>query len=270
MVSLFRIRRKERWIVALSPNALAAARQHVSGNGPATHLDELTPDVGGATWDAPLKALEDWIKNKGQWRLKLRIVLSNRFVRYTIVPWSNAATSRDDRQILTRIAFQQQYGLLSGWEIRVERGGCGKPQIVYALPKGLIVGLREVIDRVGVCCLSVDPFFSMCWNRCGNIAPESDSVIVVAERDGPTILATTRNGAWESIRNISGFQTIDSLVNIASREAILKQHNGRGGWLLLAGGSANSTSSSLHPDFLKQTTHRADHPVLDMALIAAA
>jgi hypothetical protein len=103
---------------------------------------------GAGHWEASLAAIDELLA-QSQWQgAGLRVVLSDCWVRYAIVPWAHGLGSRDERLEHARKLLGRAYGdVVSGWEVRVSEAPPETARVACTLPGELLQGVREMCIR---------------------------------------------------------------------------------------------------------------------------
>ncbi len=97
---------------------------------------------------------------------KIRLVLSNAFVRFAVLPWREGVIGRQDWLGLAQHAFRQDYGnAAETWNIRVSLGAYGEPVIASAIDKTFYDGLIAAANQIGFTWHSIAPLAMGLLNR---------------------------------------------------------------------------------------------------------
>ena len=178
---------------------------------------------GAPAWSGALRKLAAWLARRpASPAIRLHVVLSNRFVRFACVPWSEAIASEGELQTVAGLALEGCYGDMTGWTVSLDHGGWGEARLACAVENALLAKLREAVEAAHVDCSQIEPYFVTCWNRwCGELPP-GDALLVVAEPQGPAVVASFRSGAWNSVRSAGGGVDAASLRRLLDREALLQ------------------------------------------------
>jgi hypothetical protein len=150
----------------------------------------LAPAAGGmnALRDAPFK--------RGS---RVTVILSNHYVRYAVVPWSDALSGEAEEQAYLRPHFARIHGeRAKGWVFRWSHG------IASAIDK-------ELLDEIRLCfaskrtarLVSVQPELMAAFNRARASLPAEGAWLVLAEPDRACV-ALHAGGRWLSVQNARG------------------------------------------------------------------
>lgn len=146
---------------------------------------------------------------------KSRVVLSNHFVRYAVLPWSSALTSDKDWTSFAEHSFASVYGDAAvGWSVRVSDAGRGKPRIACAIDGELLARLTAMPDVV-----SIQPYLMAAFNARRRSLRERSFWFVVQE-SGRLTLALVAGGRWKLVRNRQASEHwSEFLADLLEREA---------------------------------------------------
>lgn len=117
-------------------------------------------------WKLALELLAKTLQEMRGPRVSCFVVLSNRFVRYAIVPWHDALLKRDERLVQARHCFKQVYGDVAGnWSVALTKGRYGAPILATAVDRGLIEGLRASFSPVRFELESITPYLTAAYGH---------------------------------------------------------------------------------------------------------
>jgi hypothetical protein len=123
-------------------------------------------------------------------------VLSNHFVRYTVLPEQDGSATPEEEIALARFQFTKIHGeRVKGWEVRVSE------ELACAIDTALLEGLRGCFPRTGKARLvSVQPYLMAAYNRSRRRIPREGAWLLLAE-SGRTCLARVAAKGWASVHN---------------------------------------------------------------------
>jgi len=193
-----------RLVIALCPTHMTVVE---SGRGwrqmpgdPATFACG-EPAAGEPAWQAPLAALRDWLAQGKHAPAQVEIIVSDSFVRYALIPWSDDVQKPAELATLARIHFETLFGApAAAWEIKADCSDYGKAGIGCALDQALMTALRELCAAHGLRLTSLQPYFMRVFNRWRRRIGR-DALFGVVE-SGQCVLASLKGGAWHSIRTV--------------------------------------------------------------------
>jgi hypothetical protein len=113
----------------------------------------------GPAWQPQVKALQRLLqRQKPALPRRLRIVVSNAFVRYVLAPWTDEQLSDAEQVELVRALFQDRYGDRDGsWHIAVEPQRFKAPALATAIDAEFLAVLQDTCTKVGLHLVSVVP-----------------------------------------------------------------------------------------------------------------
>lgn len=177
------------------------------------------PAADTPPWQGALAALQHWLEQEGGAPGALEVELSDRFVRYALVPWSDAVSGRAELAALARVHVEALYGdIASGWQVLADMGEHGSAGIACALDADLLVALRALCGAHRLRLAALQPRFMRAFNGArGDIG--ADALLACVE-PGQCVLASRRDGAWHSIRTVRcGDAELDAHIE---REIVLQ------------------------------------------------
>lgn len=221
--------RKELRIVLYPDHlALASIDREFTRHGLSFRLlaKELVTDVaveaGEPPWSGVLQALARLLPGQARRRLKATVVLSNHFMRYTLLPWSADLGGEAEELAVARHCFRNAYGEAADqWEMRISPGQAGVPILASAVDRRLPDALRAVFDDAGVALDSIQPHLMAAYNACRVRIRGRCAWFAVVER-GNLCLALLQHEHWAGLRSMRlGEDWQSELPHILEREAIL-------------------------------------------------
>lgn len=191
-------------------------------------MDEATrkgdAPVTAAPWEAAVKTLESALSRNAGRKAFATVILSNHFMRYALLPWSDVPNGEAEEMAYARHAFRQAYGdAAETWELRLSHGGFGMPQLASAVDQRLTAALRDLSGRAGIELESVQPHLMTAYNTCHAILRERSAWFVLAE-PGNLCIALLCRGRLESLRTmrLEGDSRL-ALPMILERESLLAE-----------------------------------------------
>ena len=153
-------------------------------------------------------------------------ILSNHFVRYAMVPWSDRLSNEAEELAYAKHCFKQLYGATAQpWELRLNQDFAGAPQLASAVDGQLLQALRAVFVRANVKLKSVQPQLMTAYNNCQARLQNEDAWFVLFEQ-GSLCLGRVQQGHWNSVRTLKvGSDWLARLPEILDREAYLSELN---------------------------------------------
>lgn len=147
---------------------------------------------------------------------KVRLVISNHFMRFTTLPWQDGVPARQDWLALANHAFRQQYGAVAdNWQVRVSLGAYGQAVIASAMDKVLYDGLNETAHELGFSWQAIQPLLMHLLNT--EVSSQA-SWLLIAEPQH-LLLCETQNGQFQrfSVASPPAGQEADSATQMIAR-----------------------------------------------------
>jgi hypothetical protein len=173
-------------------------------------------------WKPALLALESALQGPANGTTAASVILSNQFLRYTLVPWrAELADSQEDLSY-ARHCFTKVYGRAAlQWEIRLSQQALETPRVASAVDPELLDGLRSVCQRAGIGLRSVQPHLMAAFNSAKLHLRQRSAWLALLE-PGHLCLALLHDGEWSRVRSmrLEGSWR-EELPPILEREAFL-------------------------------------------------
>lgn len=175
-----------------------------------------------APWRGAVEALATALPSQAGHAASARVVLSNRLVRYVLVPWSDALGGAEEEVAFARHCFERVYGEAAAqWELRVSDARDGTPRLASAIDVALPGALREAFAAAGVRLDSIQPGLMAVCNDYRRRLRGSHAWLALLE-PGNLVLALLDRGRWIRVRSMRigpGWRV--ELAQILEREAYL-------------------------------------------------
>lgn len=228
--------RGERCIAVLGATSLALFRRR---RGEPELLGEAEyGQTEGPAWSNAAQALERLLSEQARGRGSLSLVLSSRFVRFALIPWSEQIASPEELKAYARFRFQEIYGALADdWLLRLSPAPAGQPRLAAAIERGLLERLQLALQGAGMRLCSVQPYLMAAFNRFAGQLPADDFLFVLAE-PGRSSLLLARAGEWTCVRSVSGSGDDAALLALVERESELQGLEGAARYLHAPGRTA--------------------------------
>jgi hypothetical protein len=194
------------------------------------------PAFGNEPWQGAVAALKA-LRIEG--RARVTVVLANHFVRYAIVPWSDALGTEQERQAYLLHHFAKIHGeRAKSWALRSAASASGAPRLASAVDSSLISEIKEAFQkRPGPRLTSIQPQLMAKFNAARAAVPAAGAWLVIAEPDRACV-ALHAGGRWRSVQNAKG-----AWLDLLERE----RHRVEGeppDLVLLAGAASPAVASS--------------------------
>ncbi|MFZ2541141.1 MAG: hypothetical protein WAW75_05125 [Gallionella sp.] len=158
------------------------------------------PNSQAFAWGGALRTLDTLLPQCLDGCPNVVMVLSNHFVHYALVPWSDLISSDEEQLDYARHCFQMTYGAtVATWALRLSRATVGASQLASAVDEQLLVACNEAVTRHGLRLTSVQPYFMSAFNRLKCQIHQPDAWVALAE-PGCICLARLHQGQWIRFR----------------------------------------------------------------------
>ena len=156
--------------------------------------------IGG--WDAAIGVLGgclvDPIWNHGA----CRIIVANHWMRFAIVPWSDALSDGNERLLLAQHCLSKIYGdVVSQWSVTLNEAPPGRPQVACAMPRALLADIERHTESCGLRIRSIQPQLVAAFNCRRAQLPSAGGWFVTLE-EGSLAAAHLSHGAWDAVRAV--------------------------------------------------------------------
>ncbi|MGB8328462.1 MAG: hypothetical protein WCE48_12915 [Steroidobacteraceae bacterium] len=167
--------------------------------GEASWSNELVDD---ASWARPLAAL-DALLAKSEWRGAVaRVVISDQWVRYAMVPFAAALSGAAERMAHARHVLTGIYGeVVSQWSVTLSDNRPGTAQVACALPAGLVEELQNILLRHRIPLKSLQPQLVSAYNHWRDSLPDGGAWFVSIEC-GSLAAARLARGGWDRVHSV--------------------------------------------------------------------
>ena len=183
---------RERLRVRLSPSEVHAGGKSIA----------CDPALGAEPWQGAVATLKAFAWTE---RCEVTAVLSNHFVRYAVVPWSDALSNAAEEEAYLRHHFAKIHGeRAKSWTTRASEERRGVPRLASAIDTALLEELKSAFPQEGKARLvSVQPELMEAINRWRDAIPREGAWLVLAEPER-ACLAMYKDGGWRSVQNAKG------------------------------------------------------------------
>jgi hypothetical protein len=127
-------------------------------------------------------------------------VLSNRFARYQLLPWSDASLSEAERRTLAQHVYAQAYGdAAAGLELRLSDAGFGAPTLASGVDRERVAAIGALFGASGLKLVSVQPYLMSAFNGWRRQLGHGSQWFVLLEA-GMMCAALLHQGRWHTLR----------------------------------------------------------------------
>jgi hypothetical protein len=179
-------------------------------------------EPGVPLWQPAVDALGAKVAAGALAKADVTLILSNRFVHYEMVPWSDTLGSKEEELAFARHCFARVHGTKADdWEIKLSSAKPGKPRLACAVEQSLIEALNTRMSPLASRYRSLQPHLMASFNRWRGRLGERPAWFVVAE-PGLLSVALVGDGLWQSVRTLKvGPDWPQELPGVLSREECL-------------------------------------------------
>jgi len=172
-----------------------------------------------ANWHGALAALNGALAEEAAFRTDATVILSNFFVRYTLLPWSGSLGSQSEWDSYAVHRFASIHGAAAPADIRVSPAPKGMPRLASAVDPALIRSLVAAFEHSRVRLRSIQPWLMAALNPLVARLPGEAHWLVLRE-PGLVTLGLMRQGRLHHLR-LRQFDPASgqSLADVITREA---------------------------------------------------
>ena len=211
--------------IALFPERLVLARASGGFRRRLVHKEIVAfapAEPGVPPWQPAVDALAAKVAAGALAKADVTLVLSNRFVHYAVVPWSDTLGSKEEELAFARHCFARVHGSeADDWEIRLSSAQPHKSRLACAIEQSLIEALSTCMSPLASRYRSLQPHLMASFNRWRTRLGARPGWFVVAE-PGLLSVALLSDGQWHSVRTLKvGPDWPRELSGVLSREECL-------------------------------------------------
>lgn len=214
--------RSETVWLALCPDQVGGVRVR---HGKAQPLEPVCYQTEATSAEAPvvalLEAVRSWLERHGVARQRVNVLVSDRLVRYALLPFSAMPLSEQEEVALLGARFAELYGEMAQWHVQADRPEYGKARIACAMPLALADGIAALLGQAGARGGAVVPFFVACWNLWRRQGVGRNGLVAVVESDHVVIGSFGADG-WSSLRSVFAATSETALADLVFREKIMQ------------------------------------------------
>lgn len=179
------------------------------------------PMPDAPAWQPALSAFEQWLGANDTGKAEVTVVLSNHFVRYALMPFSEDVTSRAEEQTLAQILFESIYGdWAKQWQFQIGEGGYGEARLVAGVDSMLLNRIGDVMAAHSLRLRGVAPYLVSAFNRFHERIQEDSGLFAVAE-PGQLAVIAFRSGQISGVRRVPLNGGLEELLpNLLQREML--------------------------------------------------
>lgn len=164
----------------------------------------LLSPAGAADGAPPWQGALERLKASELGNARVAIELSNHFVRYALVPWTQALSTPVEEEAYVRHHFAKIHGeRAKGWAVRASEAAPGEPRLASAVDSALIEALKKVFEGKKAKLVSIQPALMARFNAARGALPADGAWLVVAEAERACV-ALHGGRAWRAVQNAKG------------------------------------------------------------------
>ncbi len=191
--------------IFVGPQQVALLRLKGGAAGPVSERFTVACEDAAAeepAWRAAVDAVGALLEEAGTQAADAVVVLSNHFVRYTLVAHSEAAGNTAEEQALIRHHFSRIYGpAVDGWTLRLsDTGGGAELRVASAIDNALHASLGDHFRSGKLTLRSIQPYLMAAFNQLRGHFTGSAWFALVEQ--GALCLARFENQLWQSVRTV--------------------------------------------------------------------
>ena len=193
---------RNRYSVALHPQRAVVVRRRRGLRTVAepVHAETWAGAPSQPNWREAAQAFERLAQHiKQQGGDSVSVVLSNHFVRYLLIPWSDRIASAEEFGNYAAASFADVYGVVAeDWELCVSRERAGAPRVAAAVDRALLEALRAAAAAARLRIKSIKPHLMAAFNRFAQRRRAERFVFATAEDERVCVLVA-QAGAWRHV-----------------------------------------------------------------------
>jgi hypothetical protein len=170
-------------------------------------------------WRASVEVLDLALREETT-ATSVRIVVSDHFLRYALVPWNESLVADSERLAFARLALNEIYGSMAeGWTVTLDQQPAGQPSFVCAMDRDLLQALRGLTDGRGLRLRAVNAALAERIDR--HRSALRDQVFCLASLEPARLTLAFRNEAgWLAVRTrrVNG-NPLEALSSVLRQEA---------------------------------------------------
>ena len=197
----------DRVLISLSPAEVALVRLHGTFRPRvvAKRVLACDPAQTAEPWKGAASALATLAAELKGVKARVTVVLSNHFVRYTLVPSSKGLDRPEEELAFAQYHFAKVHGERSkSWDARLSTGPAGAARVASAVDAALLRAIEACFPAGGKARLaSVQPYLMCAFNRWRGEIPGKGAWFLLVEPQR-SCLAFLEEGRWAAVRNTKG------------------------------------------------------------------
>jgi hypothetical protein len=171
--------------VGLAPERLTSVVRHGTSYVAASAASQQI-DNPACHWQPLLNQLQSTLQQSDSpaHGLPVSVVLSSRWCRMMMIPWSDAMLEDDSAEHFLQSQYVALYGDEAlGWTIAVDDAPYGHPRLACAIERELLQSLHQLVSDSKSRCQLVEPVISAAWRIVARLSGLSTKAFAIIEGD---------------------------------------------------------------------------------------
>ena len=211
---------RERLVVGLSPESVQFVR-YAPGWRPrlAENAAIRCAATSDEAWRGASEALARELPRRARPRSAWRVVLSNHFVRYQLVPWNPELRGQSEVLAMAQMQFRSVYGEIAlRWSLRIAHGAFGASALACAVDLAMIERLEQIFAASGARIASLQPYVVAALNALRNRLRESEFWFAFIE-PGRLVIGQIGSPGWVGLatRRLGMHPLAETLAGLAQQ-----------------------------------------------------
>jgi len=188
--------------VRLAPDRMEyRIKSPLSGEARSTGAVDCQPGEPAQPWYNAVAALAAMIDENMRRRLRLDVVVSDRLVRYLVLPHRPEIATRAEWRAYALHRLESVYGEVArGWRLRIDLVPPGRPSLACAVDNDLVDALRQIAGSNTSRLVAVRPNFIHVFNQ-RRAAMRGARFWLAAVEGNTVVIGLMVDGSWRAMRN---------------------------------------------------------------------
>jgi hypothetical protein len=150
-------------------------------------------------WRPALAVLHTHLADAAWQGANARVVITDHWARYAIVPWSDDISNSEERLAHGRICLANIYGNVADqWRVNVSEAAPGEARVACAIPETLLGEIRTTLDAYRLPLVSAQPQLIAAYNGWRDRLPDANGWFVTID-EGTLTAARLVRGGWDRV-----------------------------------------------------------------------
>jgi hypothetical protein len=159
------------------------------------------PEASGG-YGAALERLAEELTAEPWQKANVRVIVSDQWVRYEMLPWSVELSRDSERLAHARYLLAATYGeLADSWTVAIGDGPPGAPRLVTAMPTELLTELQVMTSARGLKLVSVQPHAVVAYNSSRHRLP-TEPAWFATMHEGSLVAMHVSEGRCDRVRSV--------------------------------------------------------------------